>query len=591
MRTRAIASALPALLAAACLEVKSKDPPMCKTTADCDDGEVCDENVCWGNPPAGMFAAVVSAPSERADLVSREVLMLPITSDGWIDDIHLDTAVAFKGRLQPLCSTCDGRTLSATLTVTRPSVFTGGPGFRDVVNVDDGTFELLVPASGDVPYTITVVPADRDLPGTGGSLAQAVPPLQVQRSISMNVTGTVLELGAAGLALPKINGYVVNNAGAGLAGYRVVALGRWAPDQPPTEVSTVDFTGSDGKYALTLSGGLTGMVEIVARPFGTLLRPELHVVNVPVPKATDPVPTKVLTLPSATTGTEIAADLLVDHKDTGGEIAPVGGARVRIAGSYTDLNNGTITRFSAEGTTTDGGVVHLKLLDLPQLPQLAQSYKLSILPPPGSNASALFEKAYTQGLTEQRLGTRIAITGVVLGIDGLPVEDVSVTARPSVRFLWSLEPGPQAFLGEIPTATTVTPNTGEFVLFVDHALANSTGQATTVWGHYDLTFEPTMKARAPSWTRADVELPRDDAQTTVALGGINLPDPAYVRGYVFDDENARVAGAEVKLYQVQTNPTLCQETRFEPLSCPIPPVLLGRAASDKDGVARLTLPR
>jgi hypothetical protein len=161
-----------------------------------------------------------------------------------------------------------------------------------------------------------------------------------------------------------------------------------------------------------------------------------------------------------------------------------------------------------------------------------------------------------------------------------------------VRFLWSLEPGPQAFLGEVPAATAVTAPDGKFVLFVDHALPSGSGsQAATVWGHYDLSFEPTVKSLMPSWTRGDVELPRVASQSSLALGAVHLPDAAYVRGFVFDNENARVEGAEVKLFEVQLNPGLCLETRFEPQSCPIPPLLLGRAASAKDGVARLTLPR
>jgi len=81
-------AALAAVLAASCVSVPDGPEKMCDTTADCDHahGEVCGEGVCWGNPP-GMLAAVLSAPSERADLVSREVKLLPITQDGWIDDM------------------------------------------------------------------------------------------------------------------------------------------------------------------------------------------------------------------------------------------------------------------------------------------------------------------------------------------------------------------------------------------------------------------------------------------------------------------------------------------------------------------------
>jgi hypothetical protein len=583
-------TALPALLLtllpAACLEVSSQEPPMCKTTADCDPGEVCDENVCWGNPPAGALAAVISPPSERADLVSREVLMLPIAGDGWIEDVHLDNAVAFKGRLQAQCelqALCDSRPLAATITIARPSVFNGGPGFHKRVEVDDGTFEINVPATrpDDPPFTITVVPSQRDVPGLVPSLARVLPPMQTRLPIAANVGDNVLELGEIGL--PRVYGKVATLSG-GLAGYRVVALGRWAPEQPLTEVSTVAFTAPDGLYELRLARGLVGNVEIVARPYDASLRPELHLVGV---DATRDSINNVLLLPSLTTGGEVAVDVIVDHKDTGGEIAPVSGARVIIASSYAQTSGSM--RLTVEGTTSDDGVVHLKLLDLTQL---VQGYKLSIIPPPSSKAAALFEKPYTlQTTTSQRLETRLAVTGTVLSADGQPLKGVSVTARPSVRFLWSLDAPAQAFLGAIPAATMVTPDTGEFVLFVDHALTTSGGPATTVWGHYDLSFEPSMKARAPSWTWTNVELPRDDAQSTLALGDVRLPDAAYVRGLVFDDENARVEGAEVKIYQVQTDEALCQETRFEPPSCPIPPLLLGRGTSDDDGVARLTLPR
>jgi hypothetical protein len=579
-------------LVSACLEVPTEEPPMCHTTADCDEGEICEEHVCWGNPPEGPFAAVVSPPSERsADLATREVLMLPIAGDGWIEDVHLDGAAAFKGRLVAQCDECVGRKLGATITITRPSVFAGGPGFRKVVAVEanDESFEIKVPATrdGDAKYTVTVVPDGRDAPGggTGESLAQLVPPLQAQVAVPANVSSSeILALGGPGLH--SISGSVVTSLPTGVGGYRVVALGRWQPDQPLTEVSTVDFTGVTGNFMIFLSRGLIGTVELVARPYDAQLLPELRLTGV---SATQPSIDKVLALPAPNLGTRRVVEILVDHKETGGEIAPVAGATVTISSSFSP-NMTASARLVAEATTDERGAAYLELLDMEEI---RDHYKLSIRPQPNSKASALFAKDYAlQSSMMQRLGTRIAITGMVLGADGTPVQDVSITARPSVRFLWNLEAGPQAFLGSIPTATVVTPETGEFVLFVDHAFTSGSGpQQVTVWGHYDLTFEPTKKARVPSWTRTDVELPRNDAQSTLALGPIHLPDAAYVRGHVFDDENARLEGAEVKLYRVQRNDALCLETRFEPQSCPIPPLLMGRAASEQDGVARLTLPR
>lgn len=587
----AIAAAAAALLPA-CLEVPDKDPPMCKVTADCDEGELCDEGVCWGNPPMGAFAAVVSPPSARgADLVSREVPVLPISPDGWIEDIHLDDAVTFKGRLQAQCEgplPCSGRKLGASITISRPSVFAGGPGFRKLVTVDANaeTFELVVPATrpGDPPYAVTAVPDDRASPGTGTSLAQFVPPLFVRIDATSSGGSNLLTLGGAGLR--TVTGAIVTSGGNPVGGYRVVALGRWEADQPLSEVSTVDFTGANGAYVLALSRNLVGTVEIVARPFDAQLRPELHLTGVPVNQdSTD----KVLELPGPTVGNVRLVEVIVDHQDTGGEIARVAGATVTIASAVSTNSNAT-AQFVASATTDESGAAYLELLDTPSL---ANNYQLSINPQPGSKAAAVFGKRYSiQTSMAQRLGTRIAITGRVLDATGEPVQDVSVTARPSLRFLWSLEPGPQTFLGGVPAATTVTPENGEFVLFVDHAFENGAGaQASTVWGHYDLSFEPTKKARVPSFTHTDVELPRDDAQSALAIGPIQLPDAAYVRGNVYDDENARVEGAEVKLYRVRAGDALCAETRFEPTSCPIPPLLLGRGTTDQGGVVRLTLPR
>ena len=64
-------------LLAGCLDVPSGPDVECSTTSDCDSasGEICDEGVCWGNPPQGMYAVVISPPSSRKDLVPRELTM------------------------------------------------------------------------------------------------------------------------------------------------------------------------------------------------------------------------------------------------------------------------------------------------------------------------------------------------------------------------------------------------------------------------------------------------------------------------------------------------------------------------------------
>src|SRR5678816_211888 len=89
----------PLLLAAACIDVPDGPAPECKATADCDRaaGEVCEDGTCWGNPPPGPFAALVSPPKEHLDdLVSREIEDLPIPDFGWIGDISLDEPVTYS---------------------------------------------------------------------------------------------------------------------------------------------------------------------------------------------------------------------------------------------------------------------------------------------------------------------------------------------------------------------------------------------------------------------------------------------------------------------------------------------------------------
>src|SRR5262249_56330902 len=114
---------------------------------------------------------------------------------------------------------------------------------------------------------------------------------------------------------------------------------------------------------------------------------------------------------------------------------------------------------------------------------------LSITPPVSSNLGVVFDDRLVLGaLPDHRLPARIALRGRIVDAQGKPVPNVSVTARPSLRFLWTLDADPQAFVASLPTPTAVTPDAtsgdgaGTFVLWVDANVA-------TVWGHYDMLIE------------------------------------------------------------------------------------------------------
>ncbi len=582
-------SALGACLSA-CLAVPDNTAPECKVTSDCDTvhGEVCDEGVCYGNPPAGSFVAVVSPPSERkTDLVSRELGELVISADGQLGDIALEEPVTYSGQLRLLCPApldCSEVPLAASITVTRPALFAGGPGFRAVVETEPrtGKFDLVVPRTrdNDAPFTITVVPAGRgddfqmDAPLTG----QMVPPLRTELSIPDSETGKTLDVGA--IALPTIEGTLTNSVGVGLTSYRVVALGRWDINGSLTEVSTVDYTGNDGKYSLRLSEGIVGPVEIVAKPFGQMLEPTLRAAGVPATGAF----TRNLVAP-ASLGKSVELNIPVKGAEPGGEVGPISGARVTVVGI---APGNTVATVVAEATTGDDGLATVKLLDGAAF---ASNYRISIVPPASARVGVIFnEHLILGGKLEQHLPDRVALRGVVRDVAGAPIKDVQVTVQPSLRFEWSLDAIPQAFLSTIPAATTVTLDTGEFVVFVDPFLHND--DLVDIWGTYDLAFEPTAATNAPSWMQGEIEIPRDVVQTTITLPDIALPDAAHVHGRITDPSGNSVEGAELKIFRVDPSlAALCGEVNHAPNSCPIPALLMGRGASDGDGAVRLTLPR
>ena len=579
-----------------CLALPDGGEIECQTNADCDTahGEVCAENICWGNPPPGPFAAVVSPPAERGtDLVTLELPSLVVPEDGWLGDIALDEPVSYAGTLDPVCAVPLDCSMArgATITITRPSQFQGGPGVNLSTQTDPrtGAFDLVVPRTrpGDPPFEITVVPNGRSAEYPGAPTAgQLVPPLRTMLAITDNAAGQKLEIGGASLL--RIDGSIVDTVTAnGPQKYRVVALGHWDSESRPVEVSTVHYTGIDGTFSLRIAKNVVGPVEIVARPYDTNAHlPTLHLANVS-PGTTD----RRLVVPPSI-GVPHGVDFTVLGVDGGGQLAPVAGARVIVSGNVAAGSPGaTSATLLVEGTTGVDGTVKLFVLDGTAI---QSSYRVSVIPPPGAIVGVVFDKpmmTIAGDAADQmsiRLPDRVALRGVVQDLYGHPLEDVAVTARPALRFTWNLEAGPQTFLSTIPAATAVTPNTGEFVVWVDPFV-------TDVWGFYDLAFEPpgtsTKITYAPSLTLHDIEIPRDGAQTTVTLPEIRLPDASHVHGKVTDAAGNAIEGAELKIYRVDTSLELCSQVRYEPKSCPIPAVLLGRGATDDDGMARLTLAR
>lgn len=575
-----------ALLLAGCLSVPDEQPVECKVQSDCDtaNGEVCEEGVCWGNPPAGPFAVLLTPPSEhRLDMVPREIILEALPQNGYFDDLELGRPVTFSG--QVVCPLeCSQSQLAATIVATRPSTFVGGPAFRQSFESDErtGLFQVVLPPinPGEPDYTLTIIPDGRD--GNEEGLARVVPPLRSSLSIMKSEAGNTIDLG--GSKQPVIEGSIVDANDNPATNYRVVALGRWEPNAPLVEVSTVDLINqTDNTFSLRLSEGLVGSVDIVATPTDDTLQPTLRMTI--SPEATNLVPPE-LRQPDLANPIEVTVD--VRGTATGGDVSGVIGAHVTVRGQ---LAGPTEATFVVTNDTDEDGKVKLKLPG----GALASSYRVSVVPAANSTVGMVFDRPLeSSGTTMIKLPNRLAIVGTALDAFGNELKDVQVTATPSLRFQWSLDAGPQAFTSGIPAASVVTSNSGEFVLYVDPFIQIGDDINSAVWGFYDLQFVPTETTNAPVFTKLEVEVPRDPSLTQLSVGSTPLPDAAHIHGRIIAPTLETVEDAEIKLFRVEDPSaftSFCGVLTNAPPSCPIPALQLGRGVSDVDGVARLTLPR
>jgi hypothetical protein len=435
-------------------------------------------------------------------------------------------------------------------------------------------------------YTVTILPDSTQKVGVR-SAAEQVPPRRMQVAVTDNTSAAPIQLGSPGL--PVIRGALTDSLGRGLAGYRVSALGRWDPTAPAIEVSTVAYTDAQGAYAVTLSDDLASPVELVARPtaptgMAAPIAPVIHISNIDATQSSQHDVTQPSNL-----GNPVQLDLVIEGVNSGGAITGVSGATVTVTGTQTSgLTSFTMSDDQVVADASGRVTLHLLNGD-----GIAGDYRLSITPPAGSIQGVVFNQKLPSlvGLIRyapppMRLATRVTLSGRVLDSDQKPLANVAVTARPSLRFLWTLEPEPQAFVAAISAATARTFDDGVFVLSVDLAVPN----VAQSWSDYDLLIEPPTGSGAPT-VRSEFPLPRASALDAATVPDITLPDAAHVHGRITGPDGKSVENAELKLYLVSTQLALCSEVAHAPASCPIPAQLLSRNTSDSEGTVRLVLPR
>lgn len=587
MTTRAL---LVLAVTAGCLEVPSGPVQECVTHKDCDSGEVCSGGLCYGDPPQGTFAATLSAPSSLDHVVATELATVSLPADGWLGEIQLEAPVTISGRVEAYCATgnqtCSTLSIGAQIRLTRPSRIPGAPALRFSVqskpDLPRGTdsFTIRVPRTlpSDQPWSVTIDPdGGGEAPAANGGTdpAELVPPRKLSLAVTDDLEHQTYTLGGPDAIV--ITGNLRDAFQSSLQKYRVVALGRWAGETNPTEVSTVHFS-TDGTYSITLAENVMAPLEVIATPFeDNDVSPTLRLQNVDVANQQ-----ANLTQPSGL-GQRKELDIPIQALTSDEGVKNISGVRVIVTAEVdSTLSVDLVAVFRTETTTTEDGIAHLSVLDGPAL---TGKYQLRLVPPASSPYGVIYNGTINFAALEPvRLPSRVKLRGQLVDINGAPLAAVSVTARRSQRFLWSVADADQAFLDEIPAATALTPESGEFVVWVDPAVADT-------WASYDLLFETAVGSPAPSWWLPDIALPRVTNPGTISLETITIPDAARLHAKIIDSNGAAVEGSDLRLFQISSNENVCMEVGHPPETCTPATVVLGHGESDDKGKLTLTLPR
>jgi hypothetical protein len=551
----------------ACISVPSKTVPSCSSDTDCNQGagEVCDEQVCWGNPPAGPFAAIVAPPAIAKNRAAAEYASLIIPSYGWLGDLVVETPLVLTGNLNFACDgTCGD--LAVTLTATRSSRISGAPATRTVVSLESVNgapvkYKLLLPRTNnnDEPYQITVVA----LPKTANNTAAKPPNTPPLRFVHSAQSDQELDLQVGGAGLLTISGRVLDGASRGISGYRVTGRGKWPGDTTPADVSSSAITDNNGNYQIRLSQGIQSTVTMVAEPLRAgsgMLQASLK------SEATNIAGFDLVAAPQL--GPPVTVELRLTGTTGNGEVVPAPGVVVSAKAILPNQRPSYLvdTVLGDTATSDNEGIVRLSLVGF-QGSQLL-SYAMQLQPPASSSFQASFDVPFTINSTPLlQLESRVAVRGIIVDAQGTPLGDVSVTARPSSSYILGLSEDAQNFFSQLALGAGTSDDNGEFVLFVDPLLAS---------GAYDLEFEPSENSAQPRWTIPQAVTPANRLSNDV--GPFFAPTPARVRGRITDSTGQAIPGGELRILH----------PGFETIE---PARLIGRGIADDAGIVRLTLPR
>lgn len=616
---RATAAILAALCASACIAGVDDggDLKMCDETADCDSasGEVCDDGVCWGDPPDGVtFAAVLVPPDDRIDLPVAVIPALSIADDGTMVGLSFPDAVTVSGRVLLACPPIEvdpdpvydcgpERSVGAQITIERASPFPGGPVLSrtivaaGAVGPGENAFSFLLPREAGAEYRISITP-EEDAGGTTMAPGEVAPPRQL--TITADADQQVDWVLGDPDQLKTIRGCVQNVVGDGApyAGMHVQALGRWSQLSPLTRASSRSYTDDEGCFTLRVPIKMLDEFDILVQPAPGAILPTLRLmgefVRDPVEgELLDHVIDPPLVMPTAPAPTTFR--LPVEALGSAGGQEPVPGAAVRLTTVFplpdTEMRTIAVT-FTAEAVTSaldaeEPGVAELQLYPGSEENRV---YAVQVVPPPDSQFQSAFELEVPVGvggsgqvLPPVTLSRRAALTGVAVTSVGDPVASAPVEAAASSSLRLQVESDEvDAILSQLQFPTATTDEDGAFLVWVDRELA---GQAAT----YDVDVSPAPFASdAPAWTFEDIAVPVEGE--SVDLGQLVLPEASYARGIVRDRGDRAVVGAEVRIYQLGAEDYCTRVLEIGDADCEPPAHLRGIWASDETGAVKVVLP-
>lgn len=563
----------------------------CEATDDCNSGagEICDLGVCWGDPPAGRYAAVVTPPSElRRSLVKTAIAELTMEPDGTLGNgvdhaLILAEGVTVRGRISipcPATVTCTGRyPLAGTLRFAQAAAFPGGPRLIESDDVGaDGLFDVVVQrprAGAPITFMMTFTPSVVAANASARIAAEFLAPLAAEVKFDVDDvdadTGEIaFDLDADPYAQRTVRGAIARPVIDGtIDGWRVAAEVVTNPVLGSRQqVSTLAITDENGEFELRLAPDVDVVDLVVAPPAAAdpdhwpSVRLRDRVVTATVP---------VIDIPSM--GAPSLASVVVTGVDGSGATVDVAGATVLVqltqpAGSGREL--AIETRL-----TTVAGRASLPLFGTADGAPLR--YRVDVLPPSGDPLASRYDQALVPtelsgGALAVTLPRRVALAGKLKDHDGRPVEGATVSAAVSTASLCVLSSAASRIaLGQAPAQAT-TNHKGEFTLFVDDELAGTPIS-------YDVTVRPASGDPRPEWMFTE----RDPQASAELL----LPDGAHLRGLVLAADQGPVVQAALTVYeQVDDVPTCVSALGTGGVA-----VVRGRGESDDQGSAAVVLPR